>query len=70
MNLLYGHMIKKFDFKRIIREYIFVPNNCYESLNDFINNFIQINSGVSLSRFETITKTLFIRMEYNLSNEY
>lgn len=70
---------KKFDFKNArkkvliskesLDEYIFVSNNCCESLNNLINNFIQINSKISLNRFEAIIKTLFIRMECNRSNE-
>ena len=70
---------EKFDFKKernkfliskqSLDKYIFVSNNCCESLNNLINNFIQVNSKISLSRFETIIKTLFIRMECNRTNE-
>ena len=67
----------KFDFKKnrnkiikdtVLDEYVFCSNNACESVNNLINNFIQINSQVSLSKFETIIKTLFIRLECNRSN--
>ena len=67
----------KFDFKanrkKIIKEYAldehaFCSNNECESINNLINNFIQINSQVSLTKFETIIKTLFIRLECNRNN--
>ena len=44
-------------------EYIFLSNNCCESVNNLINNFIQVNSKVGIDRFETIIKALFIRLE-------
>jgi len=35
----------------LLEEYIFITNNCYESLNNLINNFIQINAKVVIDRF-------------------
>ena len=49
--------------KGSLDEYIFLSNNCCESVNNLINNFIQVNSKVGIDRFETIIKTLFIRLE-------
>ena len=40
-----------------------------QSVNNLINNFIQINSQVSLAKFETIFKTLFIRLECNRNKD-
>jgi len=50
----------------LLEEYIFITNNCCESLNDLMNDFIQINARVDIDRFETIIKTLFIRLECNI----
>ena len=68
----------KFDFKNQRKKYlisdealdnsIFVSNNTCESLNNLNNNYIEINSKVSLSKFETILKALFIRKESNRVN--
>ena len=55
--------------KQSLDKYKFVSNNYCESLNNLINNFIQVNSKISLNRFETIIKTLFIRKECNRTNE-
>ena len=60
---------KFFISKQALDKYIFVSNNCCESLNNLINNLIQANYKISLNRFETIIKTLFIRMERNRTNE-
>ena len=46
------------------KEYVFFSNNACESLNHLINSLIAVNNNVSLTRFELIIKTLFIRMEY------
>ena len=46
-----------------MEDYIFLSNNICESLNHLINSLIEINQNASISRFETIRKTLFIRME-------
>ena len=69
----------KFDFKNqrkkyliseeALDEYIFLSNNACESCNNLINNYIEINSKVGLSKFETILKSLFIRMESNRVNK-
>ena len=67
----------KFDFKKnrkqlikesVLDEYVFCSNNACESINNLINNFIQINSKISLDKFETIIKTLFIRLEFKKNN--
>lgn len=51
----------KFDFKSnrkkiikdsVLDEYVFCYNNACESVNNLINNFIQINSQVSLAKFK------------------
>lgn len=55
---------KSFNFKRIIDEYIFISNNWYESISNLINNFIQINWGIRLNRFETIIKNYLL--EWNV----
>ena len=52
-----------------LNKYIFISNNCCESINNLINNFIQANTKVSLDRFETIIKTLFIRVKCNRTNK-
>ena len=46
-----------------MEDYIFLSNNACESLNHLINSLIAINQNVSITRFEIILKTLFIRME-------
>ena len=67
-GLILGNSILKLIEKKLINdpilnEYVFGSNNACESLNNLINNFIQINSKVDLDKFETIIKTLFIRLE-------
>ena len=52
----------------LLEEYIFISNNCCESLNNLMNNFVEINAKVDIDRFETIIKALFIRLECNRSN--
>ena len=52
----------------VLDEYVFCSNNACKSVNNLINNFIQINNQVSLAKFETIIKTLFIRLECNRNN--
>ena len=57
----------KFNFKtqrkkfliseQALDEYIFLSNNACESCNNLINNYIEINSKVGLSKFETILKS-------------
>ena len=42
--------------------YAFLLNNCCESINNLINNFIQVNSKVGIERFATLVKILFIRL--------
>ena len=69
----------KFDFKKArnkklisqesLDEYIFISNNCCESLNNLINNYIHVNSKVSIDRFESIIKTLFLRFECCRGND-
>ena len=69
----------KFDFKNqrkkyliseeALDEYIFLSNNACESCNNLINNYKEINSKVGLSKFETILKSMFIRMESNRVNK-
>ena len=69
----------KFDFKKqrnkklisqdSLDEYIFISNNCCESINNLINNYIHINSKVSIDRFESIIKTLFLRFECCRGND-
>ena len=54
--------------KDVLDKYIFISNNACESVNNLINNFIQINSKVSVDKFEMIIKTLFIRLECNRNN--
>ena len=54
---------KKLINDSILNEYVFGSNNACESLNNLINNFIQIDSKVGLDKFETIIKTLIIRLE-------
>ena len=46
-----------------LQDYVFLSNNACESLNHLINSLIAVNNNVSLTRFEIILKTLFIRME-------
>ena len=48
---------------------MFLSNNACESCNNLINNYIEINSKVGLSKFLTIIKSLFIRMESNRVNK-
>lgn len=52
--------------KKKLEQYVFLSNNTYESLNHLINSFIAINNKVSITRFEIIIKTLFVRL--NVSN--
>ena len=49
--------------QKSLEDYIFLSNNACVSLNHLINSLIAINQNVSISRFEVILKTLFIRME-------
>ena len=49
--------------QKSLEDYIFLSNNACESLNHLINSLIAINQNVSITRFEIILKTLFIRME-------
>ena len=49
--------------KKCFEDYVFLSNNACESLNHLINSLIDINHNVSISRFEIILKTLFIRMD-------
>ena len=67
----------KFDFqssrkviisKNVLDEYVFLSNNACESMNNLINNYIEINSKVSLDKFITIIKTLFVKLECGRSN--
>lgn len=59
---------KKIIKDSVLDEYVFCSNNACESVNNLINNFIQINSQVSLAKFEIIIKTQFIRLECNRNN--
>ena len=51
------------------KDYVFFSNNACESLNHLINSLIAVNNNVSLTRFELIIKTLFIRMEYKKNED-
>ena len=45
-----------------MEDYVFLSNNACDSLNHLINSLIAINHNVSVSRFEIVLKTLFVRM--------
>ena len=49
--------------KKCFEDYVFLSNNACESLNHLINSLIAINHNVTISRFEIILKTLFIRID-------
>ena len=46
-----------------MENYVFLLNNAYESLNYLINSLIVIYHNFSVSRFEIIIKTFFIKMD-------
>ena len=48
--------------QKSLEDYIFLSNNACESLNHLINSLIAINQNVSITRFEIILKTLWVRM--------
>ena len=71
--LFIGNLISKKIESKLLKnllfvEYIFCSNNACKSINNLLNNFIQINSKISLDKFETIIKILFIRLEKNRNN--
>lgn len=53
--------------KKNLEKYVFLSNNACESLNHLINSFIAINNKVSITRFEIIIKTLFVRLDVSNS---
>ena len=53
--------------KKKWEQYVFLSNNTCESLNYLINSFIAINNNVSITRFEIIIKTLFVRLDVSNS---
>ena len=46
----------------MLKNKVFYSNNCVESINHLINSYIDINNKIGITRFETILKTLFIRL--------
>ena len=46
----------------MLKNKVFYSNNCAESINHLINSYIDINNKIGITRFETILKTLFIRL--------
>ena len=57
------HLINDDNFK----EYIAFSNNTCESINHLINSYIQTNVKVSIDRFASIIKILFIRLTIMLN---
>ena len=51
--------------KKFIKGKLYLSNNCCESLNHLINNIIDINSNVSITKFIEIIKILFLRININ-----
>lgn len=51
--------------EKIFKGKLYLSNNCCESLNHLINNIIDINSNVSITKFIEIIKFLFLRFNIN-----
>ena len=69
----------KFDFENsrkeiisnsVLEKYVFLSNNACESINNLIHNYIAINNKVSIDRFETIIKILFVRLNCVKNNKH
>ena len=46
----------------MLKNKVFYSNNCVESINHLINSHIDANNNIGIKRFDTILKTLFIRL--------
>ena len=46
----------------MLKNKVFYSNNCVESINHLINSYIDVNNNIGIKRFDTILKTLFIRL--------
>ena len=46
----------------MLKNKVFYSNNCVESINHLINSYIDANNNIGIKRFDTILKTLFIRL--------
>ena len=46
----------------MLKNKVFYSNKCVESINHLINSYIDANNNIGIKRFDTILKTLFIRL--------